>query len=59
VAKLEMSSSCLNSHFAELKQFCMQEWAKIPPQGCDANQNDRKHLVGVIASTGGTLNNWL
>ena len=34
-----------------LKQFCMKEWAKIPPQRCQRLINNyRKHVVAVIAA---------
>ena len=38
----------------ELKQFCMEEWAKIPPRCCERLINNyRKSLVAVIAAKGG------
>ncbi|MGH0175353.1 UNVERIFIED_CONTAM: hypothetical protein FKN15_070513 [Acipenser sinensis] len=38
----------------ELKQFCMEEWAKIPPRRCEGLINNyRKCLVAVIAAKGG------
>ena len=43
------------TNIAELKQFCMDKLAKIPPQRCERLINNyRKCLVGVIAAKGGT-----
>ena len=40
---------------AELKQFCQEEWSKIPPDRCAVLiRNYRKHLVEVIAAKGGS-----
>ncbi len=45
------------SNVAELKQFCEEEWAKIPPQRCDRlNASYRKHLIAVVAAKSGTTN---
>ncbi|MBN3283992.1 CSMD3 protein, partial [Polyodon spathula] len=38
----------------ELKQFCMEKWAKIPQNRCERLTNSyRKRLVEVIAAQGG------
>ncbi len=43
------------SNVAELKQFCKEEWAKIPPQRCERlNASYRKHLIAVVAAKGCT-----
>ncbi len=43
------------SNVAELKQFCKEEWAKIPPQGCERLiASYRKRLIAVVAAKGGT-----
>ncbi len=43
------------SSVAELKQFCKEEWAKIPPQRCKRLIGSyRKHLIAVVAAKGGT-----
>ncbi len=43
------------SNVAELKQFCKEEWAKIPPQLCERlNDSYRKHFIVVVAAKGGT-----
>jgi hypothetical protein len=40
---------------AELKQFCEEEWSKIPPEHCAGLIcNYGKHLVEVIAARGST-----
>ena len=40
---------------AELKQFCEEEWSKIPPARCAGLiSNYRKRLVEVIAAKGGS-----
>jgi hypothetical protein len=42
-------------NIAELKQFCQEEWSKIPPDCCAGLiHNYRKHLVEVIAAKGGS-----
>ena len=42
------------TNVTELKQFCMEEWAKIPPRHCERLINNyRKRLVAVIAAKGG------
>ncbi len=42
------------TNVTELKQFCMEEWAKIPPRRCERLINNyRKRLVAVIAAKGG------
>ncbi len=43
------------SNVAELKQFCKEEWAKIPPQRCERLiASYRKRLIAVVAANGGT-----
>ncbi len=43
------------SNVAELKQFCKEEWAKIPPQRCERLiASHRKCLIAVVAAKGGT-----
>ncbi len=43
------------SNVAELKQFCKEEWAKIPPQRCERLiASNRKCLIAVVAAKGGT-----
>ena len=43
------------SNVAELKQFCKEEWAKIPPQRCERLiASYRKRLIAVVAAEGGT-----
>lgn len=43
------------SNMAELKQFCKEEWAKIPPQRCERLITSyRKRLISVITAKGGT-----
>ncbi len=40
---------------AELKQFCKDEWAKIPTQRCERlTASYRKCLIAVVAANGGT-----
>jgi hypothetical protein len=42
-------------NIAELKQFCKDEWSKIPPDHCEGLiRNYRKHLLEVIAAKGGS-----
>jgi hypothetical protein len=44
------------TNVVELKQCCMEEWAKSPPQGRERlNNNYSKSLVGVIATKFGTI----
>ncbi len=39
---------------AEWKQFCKEEWAKIPPQRCERLiASYRKRLIAVVAAKGG------
>ncbi len=43
------------SNVAELKQFCKEERAKIPPQRCERLIDSyRKRLTAVVAAKGGT-----
>ncbi len=43
------------SNVAELKQFCKEEWAKIPPQWRERLiASYRKCLIAVVATKGGT-----
>ncbi len=43
------------SNVAELKQFCKEEWAKIPPQRCERLiASFHKRLIAVIAAKSGT-----
>ncbi len=43
------------SNVAELKQFCKEEWAKIPPQRCERLiASYRKRLIAFLAAKGGT-----
>ena len=43
------------SNVAELQQYCKDEWAKIPPQGCKKLiASDRKHLIAVAVKGGPT-----
>ncbi len=43
------------SNVAELKQFCKEEWAKIPPQWCEELiASYHKCLIAVVAGKGGT-----
>ncbi len=43
------------SNAAELKQFCKEEWAKIPPQRCERLiASYRKRLIAVVAAKCGT-----
>ena len=45
------------SNVAELKQFCKEEWAKIPQQRCKRLiASYRKRLIAVVAAKGGTTN---
>ena len=42
------------SNVAELKQFCKEKWAKIPPQRCERLfASYSKHLIAVVAAKGG------
>jgi len=42
------------TNISKLKQFCKEEWAKIPPSRCAGLiMSDRKRLVEVIAAQGG------
>ncbi len=42
------------SNVAELKQFCKEEWAKIPPQRCERLfASYRKRLIAVVVAKGG------
>ncbi len=44
-----------SSNVAELKQFCKEEWAKIPAQRCERLiASYRKRLFAVVAAKGGT-----
>ncbi len=46
------------SNVAELKQFCKEEWAKIPPQRCErliASYHTR--LIAVVAADWIHINN--
>ena len=39
----------------ELKQFCKEEWANIPPQQCERLiASYRKRLIAAVAAKGGT-----
>ncbi len=43
------------SNVAELRQFCKEEWAKIPPQWCERLiASYRKHLNAVVSAKGDT-----
>ncbi len=43
------------SNVAELKQFCKEGWAKIPPQRCERLiASYRKCFIGVVSAKGGT-----
>ncbi len=43
------------SNVAELKQFCKEEWTKIPPQRCERLiASYCKRLIAVVAAKGGT-----
>ncbi len=43
------------SNVAELKQFCTEEWAKIPPQRCERLiASYRKRMIAVVAGKGGS-----
>ncbi len=43
------------SNVAELKQFCKEEWAEIPPQRCERLIDSFcKRLIVVVAAKGGT-----
>ncbi|KAF7644156.1 hypothetical protein LDENG_00226760 [Lucifuga dentata] len=43
-------------NMAELKQFCKEEWSKIPPQHCAGLISSYwKCLVEVIAAKGGSF----
>ena len=42
------------SNVAELQQFCIDEWTKIPPQRCNRLiASYRKCLIAVVAAKGG------
>ena len=42
------------SNVAELQQFCIDEWTKIPPQRCNRLiASYRKRLIAVVAAKGG------
>lgn len=42
------------TNVAELKQFCEDEWSKIPPERCAGLIHSyQKHLIEVIAAKGG------
>ena len=42
-------------NIVELKQFCKEEWSKIPPDRCAGLiRNYRKYLVEFIAAKGGS-----
>lgn len=42
-------------NIAELKQFCRDEWSKVPPARCSGQVcNCRKCLVDVLAAKGGS-----
>uniref|UniRef100_A0A9J7XX44 Uncharacterized protein n=1 Tax=Cyprinus carpio carpio TaxID=630221 RepID=A0A9J7XX44_CYPCA len=44
----------LPSNVAELQQFCIDEWTKIPPQHCNRLiASYRKRLIAVVAAKGG------
>ncbi len=46
------------SNVAELKQFCKEKWAKIPPQRCKRLiASYHKRLIAVVAAKGGTTSN--
>ncbi len=48
------------SNVAELKQFCKEEWAKIPPQWCERLiASYLKRLIEVVAAKGGTTSYYL
>ena len=54
-----MTSSAVHTrhpkNIAELKQFCKEEWSKMPPDRCAGLiRNYRKCLVEVIAAKGGS-----
>ncbi len=43
------------SNVAELKQFCKEEWAKIPPQRCERLiASYHKRLIAVVAAKSDT-----
>ncbi len=43
------------SNVAKLKQFCKEEWARIPPQRCERLiASYHKLLIAVVAAKGGT-----
>lgn len=47
------------TNIPELRLFCKEEWAKIPPSQCAGLINSyRKHLVEVIAEKGGHAFYW-
>ncbi len=44
----------------ELKQFCKEEWAKIPPRRCERLiASYRKRLIAVDAAKGDTTSYWI
>jgi hypothetical protein len=44
------------NNITELKQFCKEDWSKIPPDHCAGlTRNYRKRLVEVIAAKGGSI----
>ena len=44
------------SYVAELKQFCKEEWAKIPPQQCQKTQYQLcRRLIAVMKFMGQLL----
>ena len=45
----------INYNVADLKLFCKEKWAKIPPQRCERLiASYRKRLIAVVAAKGGT-----
>ncbi len=48
------------SNVTELKQFCKEEWAKIPPRRCERLiASYRKRLIAVIAAKCDTTSYWI
>ncbi len=48
------------SNVTELKQFCKEEWAKIPPRRCERLiASYRKRLIAVDAAKGDTNSYWI
>ena len=46
-----------SKNIAELKQFCKEEWSKIPPDRCAGlTRNYIQRLVELIAAKGGLIN---